>query len=263
MATRATRGVAQNLSAATLNHPDPETVRQGAPAFLLAMDGLVAGDPENPALLIAGSRLYAAYVSAFVTDPERAVTLAERSLNYAHRALCASNEDLCEAAGRPYDDYVAELGRVEPSDVEALYFFGLAWAVWVQANASNWDAIAQLPKVEATFERVLEFEETYDSGNAHLYLGVLYTQRPASMGGKPEVGREHFERAIALSEGRNLLGKVLFAKQYARLIFDRELHDKLLKEVLAAEPEAAGFTLTNVLAQQQARTLLAESKDFF
>ena len=57
MVTRTTFNVAENLSAATLNHPDPETVRQGAPAFLLAMDVLVAGDPENPALLIAGSRL--------------------------------------------------------------------------------------------------------------------------------------------------------------------------------------------------------------
>jgi hypothetical protein len=264
MATRATRRVAENLSAATLNHPDPETVRQGAPAFLLAMDGLLAGDPENPALLIAGSRLYGAYVSAFVTDPSRAVTLADRSLDYAHRALCVKHQNVCRAAGRRHKEYVTALEAVEPSDdVASLYFFGLAWAVWVQVNASDWDAIAQLPKVEATFERVLEFEETYDSGNAHLYLGVLYTQRPASMGGKPEVGRKHFERAIELSEGRNLLGKVLFAKQYARLIFNQELHDRLLKEVLAAETQAEGFTLTNVLAQQQARILLAESKDFF
>jgi hypothetical protein len=263
MVTRATRRVAENLSAATLNHPDPETVRQGAPAFLLAMDGLVAGDPENPALLIAGSRLYGAYVSAFVADPKRAMTLADRSLGYAHRALCVSHRDLCEATGRPYDDFVAQLATVQSSDVEALYVFGLAWAVWVQTHVSDWNAIAELPKVEATFERVLEFEETYDSGNAHLYLGVLYTQRPKSMGGRPEVGRQHFERAIALSEGQNLLGKVLFAKQYARLIFDRELHDRLLEEVLAADPEATGFTLTNVLAQQQARILLAESSDFF
>jgi len=83
------------------------------------------------------------------------------------------------------------------------------------------------------------------------------------MGGKPEIGREHFERAIALSKGKNLLCKVLFAKQYARLVFDRELHDRLLEDVLAADPEARGFTLTNVLAQQQARILLAESDDYF
>ena len=177
--------------------------------------------------------------------------------------MCAQRRPLCEATSRPYDAFVAQLAGLQPSDVEALYFFGQAWAVWVQAHASDWNAIAELPKVEATFERVLEFEESYDSGNAHLYLGVLYTQRPASMGGKPEVGRQHFERAIALSDGRNLLGKVLFAKQYARLVFDRDLHDKLLEEVLAADPVATGFTLTNVLAQQQARTLLDESSDFF
>jgi len=152
---------------------------------------------------------------------------------------------------------------VQADDVEALYSYSLAWAVWVQTHASDWNAIAELPKVEAAFERVLDFEEDYDSGTAHLYLGVLYTQRPASMGGKPEVGRGHFERAIALTDGRNLLAKVLFAKQYARLVFDRDLHDKLLEEVLAADPEVTGFTLSNVLAQQQARTLLAESSEYF
>jgi hypothetical protein len=260
---RATRGVAENLSAATLNHPDPETVRQGAPAFLLAMDGLIAGDPDNPSLLIAGSRLYGAYVSAFVAEPERAMTLSDRSLGYAHRALCTRDRQLCEATSRPFGEFAARLAKARASDIEALYSFSLAWAVWIQTHSSDWNAIAELPKVEAAFERVLSFEEPYDSGNAHLYLGVLYTQRPASMGGKPEVGREHFERAIALSEGRNLLAKVLFAKQYARLVFDRALHDRLLEEVLAADPEAAGLTLSNVLAQQQARILLADSSDFF
>jgi hypothetical protein len=260
---RATRGAAENLSTATLNHPDPETVRQGGAAFLLTMDGLIAGDPENPTLLMAGSRLYGAYVSAFVSEPDRAITLANRSFGYAHRALCVRNQPLCAATSRPFDEFVAQLASVQASDVEALYTFSLAWAVWVQTHASDWNAIAELPKVEAAFERVLDFERNYDSGTAHLYLGVLYTQRPASMGGKPEAGREHFERAIALSEGRNLLAKVLFAKQYARLVFDRELHDRLLAEVLAANPEETGFTLSNVLAQQQARTLLAESNDFF
>jgi hypothetical protein len=83
------------------------------------------------------------------------------------------------------------------------------------------------------------------------------------MGGHPEVGRLHFERAIELSQGRNLLAKVMFAQQYARLVFDRDLHDRLLEEVLAADPEASGLTLSNVLAQQQALELLAGSPDFF
>ncbi|MEC9256832.1 MAG: TRAP transporter TatT component family protein, partial [Pseudomonadota bacterium] len=57
--------------------------------------------------------------------------------------------------------------------------------------------------------------------------------------------------------------KVLYAKQYARLMFEQELHDTLLTEVLEADPYAEGLTLINRLAQRQAETLLAESADYF
>jgi hypothetical protein len=53
------------------------------------------------------------------------------------------------------------------------------------------------------------------------------------------------------------------AEFYARLVFDRELHDRLLGEVLAADPKAPGYTLMNTLAQQRANQLLASGKDYF
>jgi len=94
-------------------------------------------------------------------------------------------------------------------------------------------------------------------------LGILYTLRPKSLGGKPEVGRRHFESAIDFSQGRNLTAKMLFARQYARLVFDRPLHDRLLNEVVAADPVAPTFTLSNTLAQEQASALLLAADDYF
>jgi hypothetical protein len=66
-----------------------------------------------------------------------------------------------------------------------------------------------------------------------------------------------------LGEGRFLMTKVVFAENYAKLIFDKALHDQLLREVIAADPVVEGMTLTNTLAQEQARTLLADSDDYF
>ena len=66
-----------------------------------------------------------------------------------------------------------------------------------------------------------------------------------------------------LSEGRNLMIKVLYARSYARLVFDRPLHDRLLGEVLAADPEMPGLVLTNTLARQEASELLAGADDYF
>jgi len=47
------------------------------------------------------------------------------------------------------------------------------------------------------------------------------------------------------------------------MTFDRELHDRLLNEVLAADPDEPGLILSNVLAQQEAQILLDTSADYF
>ena len=83
------------------------------------------------------------------------------------------------------------------------------------------------------------------------------------MGGRPEVGREHFERAIEISNGEYLMTKVMFASQYARLVFDRELHDQLLEQVLAADASVPGLTLINTVAQLQATELLDTADAYF
>jgi hypothetical protein len=59
------------------------------------------------------------------------------------------------------------------------------------------------------------------------------------------------------------MAKVLYARSYARLVFDRPLHDRLLGEVLAADPQAPGLTLSNTLARDEARGLLDEADEYF
>ncbi len=257
----ATSRMAQDLSRAVLNQPDPETVREGLPAFLLLVDGLVEGSPKNVELLLAGARLYNAYATGFVSDGSRAERLTERALGYGRRAVCAGDRALCDALDRPFEPFVSALARSR--DAPLLYGLGSAWAGWVQAHASDWSAIADLPKIRALMERVVAIEDDHDGGGAHAYLGVLATQLPAILGGRPELGRRHFERALAISQGRNLMVKVLYAHSYARLVFDRPLHDRLLTEVLEAELDAPGLTLSNTLARRQARDLLADAEDYF
>ncbi len=155
------------------------------------------------------------------------------------------------------------LADLEKNDVSVFFTLGSTWAGWIQAHSKDWNAIADLPKATAIMQRILELDETYQQGAAHLYLGVSFTLLPPAMGGKPELGREHFEKAILLSDGKNLTVKVLYARQYARLVFNRELYESLLQEVTSADPVAADLTLMNILAQQQAKQLLAETNDYF
>ncbi|HEY0721078.1 MAG TPA: TRAP transporter TatT component family protein [Gammaproteobacteria bacterium] len=255
--------LAGSLGQGILNQDDPQTVQAGAPAYLLLIDGMIQDDPQNGALLQAGAGLYGAYASIFVEDAERAKRMAGKARDYSRRAFCLEYQAVCALETGELATFQTGLVQVDSDDVALLYGYGTGWAGWIKSRSGEWNAVADLPKVEAVMERVVALDEHHDHGRAHLYLGVMRSQLPPALGGNPERGRHHFERAIALSQGRDLMAKVEFARNYARLVFDQELHDRLLNEVLAAAPEEPGLTLSNVLAQQQARRLLDSSKDYF
>ena len=144
-----------------------------------------------------------------------------------------------------------------------MYAYASSWAGWIQAQSDDWAAIAELARVKALMEKVVELDAGYDEGAAVMYLGVFETLLPPAMGGRPEVGRRYFERAIEISGGRYLMAKVLYAEKYARLVFDRELHDALLSEVTDADPYGEALTLINLVAQDQAAALLKSADEYF
>jgi hypothetical protein len=253
-----------NLSRAMLNQDDPEVVAAGAPAYLLMLDALILTYPENERFLLAGAQLYGAYAGVFAQDEEQAKTMANKSLAYARRALCEYDDNACDLVDGQSDQLLPGLKRdYSEDDIDIFYAYGAAWAGWVQANTDDWNAVAQVGKVKTLMSWVAKYDEGYDNGTVQVYLGVLESQLPPSVGGKPEIGQAHFEKAIEISKGKHLMAKVLYAEQYARLMFEQELHDRLLQEVLDTEPTAEGLTLINHLAQRQAAILLAESSDYF
>ncbi|MGW8248132.1 MAG: TRAP transporter TatT component family protein [Acidiferrobacterales bacterium] len=263
MMTSATGRLADSLGDGILNQDDPQIVADGAPAYLLLIDGMIEDNPHSVPLLSSGARLYGAYASVFVKDPKRGLKMSEKALKYSVRAMCEKLETLCENRDKPYEQYSKALATVQRSDIKLVYNFAVNWAGWISARSDDWNAIGDLPKVRASLERIVKLDPDYDNGGAQLYLGVMGTLLPPALGGKPEKAKAYFENAIRISRGRNLMAKVLFAKHYARLVFDQKLHDRLLKEVLAAKTREPGYTLMNTLAKDQARDLLASGKNYF
>ena len=258
-----THRLGASLSAAIADQDDPDTVRAGSPAYLLLMDGLIKDEPDDQTLLIGGAKLYSAYAAVFVEDPQRARRLTDKGRDYGRRALCLDAPAFCATQTLTHDAFLAALQELDEDELPGLYAYATSWAAWVKARSAEPLALADVPKIDAMLARVVALDEAYEGGEAQLYLGILRSQIPPALGGHPEQGQAHFEKAIALSEGRNLFAKVEYARNYARLMFERDLHDKLLQEVLAADPVAPGYTLGNVLAQQQARILLESSADYF
>jgi hypothetical protein len=256
-------GLAGNLNKAILNQDDPQLVRDGAPAYLLMLDSFVEGAPDNEAVLAAAAELYSAYGVVFVDDPARARKLTTRGRDYGRRALCVAEEALCGVWDQPYEGFVMQLQAGSAKQVPALYTFGLSWMAWIQAHSDDFAALAKLPQVQAVLHRVQELDGNYKESNIEHFLGVLNTIRPPALGGDFEAGLAHYQRALRVSQERDLSIKVDYARYYARTLYDRELHDRLLQDVLAADPAAPGLTLFNTLAQEEARELLASADDYF
>ena len=256
-------GMAENLNAAIMNQDDPELVRDGAPAYLLMLDSFVEGAPDNVSALSAAAELYAAYGVVFVDDPLRARKLTTRGREYGRRALCSAKESICGIWNESYDGFALRLQEVTEKEIEALFTFSLSWIAYIQAHADDFMALAKLPFAQLALLRVREIDPRFEEANIEHYLGVLDTIRPPALGGDFETGQQHYERAIVLSGGRDLGIKVSYARYYARTLYERELHDRLLNEVLAADPVQPGYTLFNTLAQDEALELLESADDYF
>jgi hypothetical protein len=256
--------LATNLGAAVRNQNDPETVRQGAPAYLLLVDSLIEGDPRNPRVLLAGARIYDSYSSIFVNDDEaRAKRLSGKAWRQACAGLCELRSVYCQLHKLPFPEFARTVAKFDKGDAEYLFTYASVWIGWIQANPGDWKIVADVPKVKLAMERVAALKPDYGQGMVYLYLGGMESLLPPALGGKPEEARVYFEKAYSLSDNKNLMAKVMQAEKYARMTFNRKLHDKLLREVLSAKTEAVGFTLTNVLAKERALELLRSANEYF
>jgi hypothetical protein len=254
---------AGSLSSAMLNQEDPELVREALPAYLMMLDSLIASNPDSETILSAGAKLYAVYGAALVDDPARAAILTNRGREYGERALCAADDNACNLDGLSYDSYAEVIRAVDEDAVDALYSYSLSSLAWIRANSGDYKALAGLPKIEVALDQVMQLEPGDLAASTAMYLGILNTLRPPALGGNPELGRDWFRQGIELSGGRDLSIKVEYARGYARLLYDRELHDRLLNEVLIAEVKQPDLTMFNLLAQEQATSLLASADDYF
>jgi len=261
--TSATNGLAGSLGAAILNQDDPETVRDGAPAYLLMLDSFAESSPDDVATLVSAAELYAAYGNLFVEDTERSRRLTRRSRDYGRQALCASNESACDIWNLPFPEFSDIVGKTQRDDAAPLYAAGLTWLAYIRAHRDDWSALAELPNVELMLGRVRALDPAFRPADVEHYLGVMNTLRPPALGGDFDKGRAHFEKAVELSGGRDLGVKVDYARYYARTLYERELHDRLLQEVLQAEAAEPGLTLFNTLAQRDAKELLESGDDYF
>jgi len=243
---------------------DLDLVCEGAPAYLLMLDSLLVKVPGNRALLVAATQGYSAYAAVMEEcgRPERSAALAVKAKEYGTALLAGLGPDLAISA--PAGPFAKALAALDREAAPQLFWGGYGLAIWVKYQAGSPAALALLPRLELLMQRVVVLAPELSHGAAHTFLGTYYGARPLVVGGDPARSKEHFEQALALGNRDFLLTQVAYAETYARQTFDRELYEKLLREVieypLAKRP---ALTLSNTLAQRKARRLLDQAERIF
>jgi hypothetical protein len=238
---------------------DIELVCEGASSYLLMIDSMIESDPDNRELLKIGAQSYAGSVAALQaceTPRERLKTLSDKSARYGKNLLST----MLPIDGGDQEKIGAALEKQSTADADYLFWGSYGWLAWIEQQQGSPAALADLVTVEKIMAQLLELDETVEQGGPHLFFGVLFGSKPTMIGGDPERSRYHFERALEISSRSFLMAQVLYAATYSRKVFDQELHDNLLEEVLAFDlDQVPDNRLSNQIAKRRARELLDEN----
>ena len=277
------RSMAVNAIVPTLANPDvyrseedPELVRDALPFLLKTIESILDTSPQQDQALVFACTGFTLYANAFIQvdadlarlegDYESELILRDRTWHFYVRA-----RNYCLRSLELKYDGIAERLRQEPEtavavtdvdDVEVLFLLSAAWGLAI-SNALTPELVADLPAVRALLARALELDEDYERGSLHSAL-ITIEALPPEMGGSAEKAREHFDRAVELSNGLDAAPFVAFAVGVLVPAENRAEFQQRLDQALAIDPnEDTSLRLLNLVSQKKARMLLDHIDDLF
>ena len=254
----------EGVAKSAFQQSDLKLVREGIPAYLMMMDGMIESVPDNEQLLINAARTYSSFTSAFIeeTDPEYAKLLYGRAKQYSLRSL--EIRGLNNPAQSLFDDFKEDLKSCGSNDVPYLFWAGTSWGSWIKLNLDSMEAIAELPRVELMMKKVLELDEGFYYGGPHIFMGIWFASWPRDAGGDLKKAQKHFQRALEIGQGRFLMTHVYYANYYARQTLDKDLFVSTLQKVLDTPADILPeVTLLNTVARKKAEDLLNRKEEIF
>src|SRR5690606_19246846 len=146
----------------------------------------------------------------------------------------------------------------DAEDAKALFWTGNAWGSAINISRDDPLLVADLPFTTVFVERSVELDEKYYHAAGHTFLGVANSALGESMGGDPEKGRQHLEKALELTGRKATLVQVNYAQGYAVQKNDKALFTKLLNEAIETPIPKGDLALPNTIAKRRAERLLAQ-----
>jgi len=243
---------------------DLKVIREGMPAYLMLVDGMLEAVPNNARLLITAAQAYSSFAAAFVeeTDKDYAGALYAKAKKYALQSL--EVRGLKNPVSKPFEQFEKDLTALGKADVPYLFWTATCWGSWIRLNLNSMAAVAELPRVELLMKRVLVLDEQFYYGGPHVFMGIWFASRPKIAGGDLTKAQYHFEKALEFSRGKFLMTRVYYADQYARKTLDKDLFVATLEKVLDIPADnTPELTLLNTVAHKKAKELLEHVDEYF
>ncbi len=231
---------------------------------LKILQRMIKLDPKNAQLhTYAAQGLYGlAYGFREDSQPQSASDLYLRGMQHGITALQLNGAN--NLLDSTIADFNKEVSGMRKSDVAAMFWTASNWGKWIDMHRDDPDAIAQLPRATALMQRVIELEDTFYYGGAHMFFGVYYGSRSPTIGGNFKKSRAYFDRAREITNGKLLIADLLQAQYLARQEFNRkEFHQLLTGVINAPDDLMPELALQNQIAKRKAAALLKRENEWF
>ena len=259
------KSLMEDVERATLKSADPELVAESIPTLLLLLETLLNEHPTNSDLLFKATKAYTSYGTLIqYQDAQKARKQFNRARQLGQAAF-QRDSSIYRLFNSSYAEFTSISSHLEATDGPLVFWLASSWGSWIYTNTGSLTALADLPKVIFLMEWVIEWDESYEHGAPHLFLGAYYAALPPMLGGNPNKSLHHFNRSEKINKGKALLVPTMKAQYLARQTFDKSMHDSLLNSVVntPAILDSPHLKLQNELARNIANQLLSESDAFF
>jgi len=249
---------------AMLQEPDLQLAEDSMPANISMLNGMIHLDPENAQLHTYAAQAYYGLSYGFNEDKDvnRAENFYQRGLN--HGLISLELKGLKDAKNLNIDAFEQQLQKLDKDDVATLFWTASNWAKLIDLNRDDTERLIELPKPTAMMQRVLELDETFYFGSAHMYFGVYYGSRAQSLGGDFKKSRQHFDKAREITDGKLLVADLLQAQYLSRQLLDqKDFHDRLTKIIDAPEDLYPELTMLNQISKRKAKKLIDKEAQWF
>ncbi len=243
---------------------DLQLAEDAMPANISMLNSMIRLDPENAQLHIYAAQAYYGLSYGFNEDRDnrRADRFYLRGLK--HGLIALELLGLKNIKKQNIETLEQQLQQLDKDNIAAIFWTASNWAKWIDLNRDDAASLIQLAKPTAMMQRVLELDDTFYYGSAHMYFGVYYGARPPMFGGDFTRSKKHFDRAREINQDKLLIVDLLQAQYLSRQMFDQQdFHQRLTKIIEAPEDLYPELTLLNQIAKRKARLLLDREAQWF